>query len=244
MLSLRGDEIDYPCSDGKPMGETDGHRDLMVELIEALKHYYAKDGNVYVSGNILLYYEEGNVKARVSPDVLVALGRPLGKRKTYKVWEEGKVPDLVVEVTSRKTKNRDQGFKKELYEKLGIREYLQFDPYSEYLRPRFQVCRLENGRFVPVLSPESVGYASPLLGLTFRVVDDELRIFETASGSLLETPQELYQRAQAEAQRAEAEAQRAQAEAQRADAADRKAEEQKQRADRLEKRLRELGLEP
>lgn len=216
MLSLHGEEIDYPCSDGKPMGETDGHRDLMVDLIEALKHYYANDPDVYVSGNILVYYQEGNVKARVSPDVLVVLGCPKGKRKTYKVWEEGKVPDLVVEVTSRKTRKRDQGFKKELYEQLGVREYLQFDPRSEYLQPRFQVSRLEGGRFVPVLTPESVGYASPRLGLTFRVVDDELRVFETLSNRKLATPQESYLQA----------------------------EEQRLLAERYAARLRQFGIEP
>ncbi len=46
---------DYPTSDGKPVAETDWHRDLMVRLIETLKHYYAAQDRVYVSGNLLLF---------------------------------------------------------------------------------------------------------------------------------------------------------------------------------------------
>ena len=54
MIDVRG-EPDYPTSDGEPMGETDLHRDMMVNLIEALRNYYRNDSQVYVSGNILLY---------------------------------------------------------------------------------------------------------------------------------------------------------------------------------------------
>jgi len=264
MLHVRRDEPDYPESDGEPMGETDLHRWLMMDLIGALECYFGRQEQeqqqeqVYVSGNILLYYERGNIKARISPDVLVTLGVPKGPRRIYKVWEEGKAPDFVIEVTSKKTKARDRGIKKGLYEALGVKEYLLFDPTSDYLDPRFQVFRLEGGRHVPVLAPEAVGYESVQLGLTFRVLENQLRIFETHSQRLLPNSIELghqasqqskraeqeAHRAEQEAKRAEQEAKRAEQEAQRADQQSQRADQENARADRLAARLRELGLNP
>lgn len=205
------------------MGEADLHRGLMMDLIGSLERYFGDHQQVYVSGNILLYYQQGNIKARISPDVLVTLGVPQGPRRIYKVWEEGKAPDFVIEVTSKKTKARDRGIKKDLYESLGVKELLLFDPTSDYLDPRFQAFRLEGGRHVPVLTPESVGYESVQLGLTFRVVDNQLRIFETHSQRLLLNGRELGFQARQESQRADQES---------------------ARADRLAARLRELGLDP
>ena len=60
---------DYPTSDGKPMAETDHHRELMFDLIHTLQDYYAPEPRVYVSGNLLLFYEEGDIR-----DIAVACG--------------------------------------------------------------------------------------------------------------------------------------------------------------------------
>ncbi|MGB5055861.1 MAG: Uma2 family endonuclease [Nitrospirales bacterium] len=196
--------IDYPTSDGEPMGETDLHRELMMELISALQIHFQDQADIYASGNILMLYEEGNRNAHVSPDVLIALGVPQRKRENYKIWEEGKAPDLVIEVTSTSTRMRDVGFKKGLYEALGVREYLLFDPRKEYLKPRFQVYRLEGDLYVRVLTPESTGYVSESTGLEFRVVDDKLRVLIAHGGPMLPTPSEHAARAEQEAARADA----------------------------------------
>ena len=68
------EDLDYPTSDGKPMAETDWHRDLMMALIQTLGTYYADDPMVYVSGNLLVFYEPGNRRRHVSPDVFVVNG--------------------------------------------------------------------------------------------------------------------------------------------------------------------------
>lgn len=219
--------IDYPESDGEPMGETDLHRQMMIDLIEALRLHYLADPNIYVSGNLLLFYEEGNPTAHLSPDVLVTFGLPDHPRTSYKLWEEPKAPDLIVEVTSRSTRLRDVGTKKGLYEAIGVREYILFDPKQEYLSPRFQVFRLEGVGYVRCLTPEHVGYRSEH-GLIFRVVDGQLRVFDAAD-KLIPTPKEYAERAEQESQRAEQESQRA--------------EQERQRADRLAARLREAGLD-
>src|SRR4051812_30718202 len=84
----------YPTSDGKPMAETDWHRILMLDLIGTLKRFFAAEPTTYVSGNLLLFYEEGNKRRHVSPDVFVVKNVRPGKRLNYIVWQEGKTPDL------------------------------------------------------------------------------------------------------------------------------------------------------
>jgi Uma2 family endonuclease len=226
------DEVEYPTSDGEPMGETDLHRQLMVDLIEALRWYYHRRArDVYVTGDLLMFYEKGKPQSFLVPDVMVIPGVADYPRENYKIWTEGRVPALVIEVTSKPTKYRDVGFKKGLYEALGVREYLLFDPRAEYLKPRFQAYRLEGELFLRVLTPEA-GYISSTTGLEFRVVDEQLRIFEPDGGPMLPTPSDLGVKADAESARAHAESARAEAES--------------ARAARLEEELRQLraGLEP
>src|SRR5579862_4552229 len=93
----------YPVSDGKPMAETDKHRELMVYFIAALMHFLLNRKKAYVSGNNFLFYEEGNSKARLSPDCYVVLGVEQRLRDSFKVWEEdGRLPAVVFEFTSKK----------------------------------------------------------------------------------------------------------------------------------------------
>ena len=90
---------------------------------------------------MFLYYEEGDPRKVVCPDVFVTLNVPSNtKRRTFKVWEEGKGPDLVIEITSKKTRKEDLHKKFDLYrDVLGVREYFLFDPLEEYLSRRFRV---------------------------------------------------------------------------------------------------------
>src|SRR5262245_49441202 len=97
-------EIQYPTSDGKPMAETDIHRDVMVETIEILRGFFADQTNVYVSGNLLVYYVERQPRKHRSPDVFVVWGVPKHDRLNYKIWEEGQAPQLVIEITSKSTR--------------------------------------------------------------------------------------------------------------------------------------------
>lgn len=66
-------EIDYPTSDGRPLGETDLHRSVMFDTINTLIDHFAGQP-VYVTGNLLLFYEEGNRRKHVSPDCMVVRG--------------------------------------------------------------------------------------------------------------------------------------------------------------------------
>lgn len=206
--------IDYPTGDGKPMAETDLHVDQLIYTREALKVRYADDPDVYVAGNNLLYWEEGNPRKSVSPDVYVVFGIPKYPRDLYKVWEEGKGPDVVFEFTSKTTRKEDVGKKRPLYrDVLKVREYFRFDPTGDYLSPRLQGDRLENGVYVPIPLVDGRMY-SEMLELYLVVAGERLRLFDPKTGEFLRTLQEAEEHAAQEAQRAEAEAQaRAEAEA-------------------------------
>src|SRR6476661_328319 len=90
---------DYPTSDGRPMAETDLHRNLMVYLIEVLNLRYDADSMTYVSGNMLVFYEQGNRRKHVAPDVFVVKGVQKHERLNYLLWEERKSPNVVFELT-------------------------------------------------------------------------------------------------------------------------------------------------
>jgi Uma2 family endonuclease len=174
-------EVEYPTSDGRPMAETDTHRQVMVDLIATLQDHFADDPLAYVSGNLLLYYERGNKRARVAPDVFVVRGVPkLPPRNYYLLWREGKAPDVVIEVTSRKTRSEDRK-KWMLYQDvLRIPEYFLFDPREEYLKPSLQGCRLRRRRYIPI-EPIFGRLPSMGLGLHLERKDTELRLHDPAN---------------------------------------------------------------
>ena len=76
-------KVAYPTSDGKPMAETDDHRYLLVDLIETQKIHFESVPNVYVSGNLLMYYVRGNPRKHISPDVFVVFDVPKGAYTDY-----------------------------------------------------------------------------------------------------------------------------------------------------------------
>jgi Uma2 family endonuclease len=212
------------------LGETDQHRDLMNDLIFALKLFLA-NVRAYVAGNLFVYFEEGNPKAVVAPDVFVILGVQQRRRRIYKAWEEGaRLPDVVIELTSKKTSKADQEVKPQLYTRLGVREYFLFDPYGEYLRPRLQGYRLMNGVYQPM---DEYPLRSAVLGLVLREEDNALRLYHPTTGKRLLTPEE------SELARRAAEADRAAAEARAAEAAH-SAAEQTARAEAAEAEIARL----
>ncbi len=174
-------EIEYPEGDGEPMAESDHQLFSMLYVIACLQHHFANNPNIYVSGNILFYYEKGNPEAVVAPDVLVVLGVPKRKRSSFKLWEEDKGPDLVIEITSKTTYTKDQGPKKGTYAFLGIREYFQYDPTQDYLVPPLQGLRLVGGNYLPipaVTQPDGTfSVHSNILGLDLRLENGEIRLY-------------------------------------------------------------------
>lgn len=184
-------QIEYPENDGKPMGETDAHRREIAQIIEMLTLYFQAVADVYVSGNLMFYYEKGNPSAVVSPDVFVVKGVPKELRRTYKLWEEHQAPCVVFEISSRATRLEDKGNKRALYAMLGVREYFLFDPLAEYLKPSLQGFRLVGEEYAPIDQADDDALISQELGLRLWSEDGFLRLVDIATEQQLLRPPEL-----------------------------------------------------
>jgi Uma2 family endonuclease len=190
------------------LGETDVHRREIAQIIEMLTLFFQSAPDIYVSGNLMFYYEKGKPSAVTSPDVFVVKGVPKGLRRTYKLWEEQQPPAVIFEITSRSTRLEDKGNKRVLYAMMGVHEYFMFDPLEEYLKPPLQGFRLMGEEYI-LIEPDADGaLVSQELGLRMIRENSLLRLIDIATGQSLLRPAEIEAARRAEAQaRAEAEAQ-------------------------------------
>ncbi len=217
------DDTDYPESDGQPMAETELHRDLMIDSILTLKARFQDVPAVCVSGNMLMYYVPRDAKKSVAPDVFVTFGIERKQRRIYRIWEEGKPPDFVLEFSSKGTFKNDLGAKKTLYaEVLGVREYFLYDAERKYLPTPLMGFRLVGAEYVPI-RPEPDGKVfAATLGLSLGLRGDGFGFYDAVAERWLETPMdEAAERAEAAASLAD----RLAAEAEQATLARQRAEE-------------------
>ena len=195
------------------MAESEFQIEPLVYAFTALRTHFIHHAHVYVASDMFLYFKEGDPRAVVAPDVLVVLGAPKHTRMSYKLWEEPKAPDFVLEVTSRNTRAEDQGRKREVYASLGVGEYWLFDPTGDYLAPRLQGFSLHAGEYRPLASvtPVSGGLSlhSQALGLDVGIDEDgRLWIHDPVSGKdLLAHEEEAAARRATETRLGETEAQ-------------------------------------
>jgi hypothetical protein len=195
----------------------------MIRQLDLLRRFY-EGQQVYVSGDLLVYYERGNPKRFVVPDVFVVKELEPKKRRIYKLWVEGKGPDVVFETTSRKSKKKDTVTKPALYRQLGVKEYFLFDPTEDYLNPPLQGYRLADGHYLPIVPDAQDAFVSEELGLRLQAEDGHLIFSRRATGERLLTSEEA-RRLEAEGRRLEAEGRRAEAEGRRLEAEARRAAE-------------------
>lgn len=232
---------ELPWDDGEPM-ESPKHLRQMMVLIDALQLRLKDRPDIFVGGNLGLYYstlQAGHNECR-APDVMVVLDAiPDRQRKSWVVWEEnGRGPDVVIEVLSDSTREADLGRKKQIYAGIGVREYFVFDPLSG----EFAGMALDPHRaWRPIARRADGDLPCEAVGLHLGSVDGELGHlpgpwlrWKTTDGVPIPLPAEL---AEAERARADAEQSRADAEQSRADA-------ERARAERLAARLRAAGLDP
>jgi Uma2 family endonuclease len=219
---LAAARVEYPESDGSLIAESDWHRDELFDLLFRLKTRYADSADTYVSGHMFVYYEEGQPASVFAPDVMVVFGVPGTERRVYKLWEEGRAPSVVFEVSSRKTWLVDEGNKRALCQSLGVAEYFLWDPRYEYLTPPLQGFRLVGGAYRALRADPQGCVRSRALGLRLCAEGHRLELYDEASGQRLERPTEAAAAArlaiEAERQRAaemEERARRAEAEVQR-----------------------------
>lgn len=195
--------VEYPESDGEPMAESEKHRKTMIDLIYVIGRHFHDVLDVHVSGNLLLYYEEGNPRKSISPDVFMVRGLSKKELRTYKTWEQPPTLDLVIELASPSTFERDFTVKKDIYATiLRVKEYYIYDPYHE-IEPFFVGFRLV-GDMYNEIEPVDDRLVSEQLGLELGEHEGVLRLYDPRHRMWLPTADE---RADAEARaRLEAEA--------------------------------------
>ena len=260
--------IDYPDSDGLPMAENESQFWPILYVGSALdRHFQARD-DVYVVGNLLLYYQEADPDTNkpgesVSPDLMVVVGAPKHVRSSYKLWEELKAPDFVLEIASESTWQADSGKKRDTYAEIGVSEYWQVDPVGACLRPPLQGFQLVGGHYEPIPIAQradgSLSGRSEVLGLELHLnpdaeVQEALRFYDPVRGEPLRSLREAEQgREEAEQGREEAEARLGRAEGrlreeqaarQEAQAARKAAEARLQEVEAEVRALRRGGREP
>lgn len=189
--------IFYPSSDGEPLAETYDHLYVILTTLEVLKQYLT-GRQATVLADQFLYYSQGFPRLRIAPDVMVIFDVEPGGRDNYKTWEEGQVPVVVFEMTSKSTQDQDKTFKKTLYEQLGVLEYWLFDPKGEWIEQKLQGFRLRGETYEPITDSRS----EPLQ-LRLAIEGKLIGFYREDTGEKLLIPDELVQALQQAEERAE-----------------------------------------
>ncbi len=223
--------IFYPESDGNRMAENTEQYQWLVLIKENLEIWFAAAVNVFVAGDLLWYPVEGSNQISAAPDVMVAIGRPKGKRGSYKQWEEENIaPQVVFEILSPGNTSKEMALKLSFYQRYDVEEYYIYDPDKQNLSGF-----LRSGNQFQPIHPMN-GWVSPRLDIRFAMTQDGLEIYRPDGRKFLtsvELEEQLTQERQ-QAQQAQAAAQQAQAAAQQAET----------RMQVLAAKLRELGIDP
>ncbi|MDJ1176539.1 Uma2 family endonuclease [Roseofilum capinflatum] len=168
-------QIEYPESDGLPLADNTIQFRYITTIQGGLDALYADDPNVFIAGDLLWYPVEGDNQTRMAPDVMVALGRPKGDRRSYRQWEENNIaPQVVFEIASRSNTLKELEEKKlKFYNRYGVQEYYLFDPDRVKLKGWI---RQPQGELLPIASMQN--WVSPLLKVRFELTEaGELQLY-------------------------------------------------------------------
>ncbi len=195
-------EIVYPESDDQPMANNTEHFEIIVLIKGNLDILFADDPNVFIAGDLFWYPIQGNNKIKYAPDVMVALGRPKGRRSSYKQWEEGNQPPHVVfEILSPVNTRAEMDRKLLFYERHGVEEYYIYDSENHQLRVWLR------GEYGLDWVDFGEKWVSPRLQITFDVSGEQWQLFYpdgqpfVTFSALMAQAQEAQQQAQAAQQR-------------------------------------------
>ncbi|CAD5950669.1 hypothetical protein PCC9214_02534 [Planktothrix tepida] len=219
-LILPPTQDELPCDDGVPM-ETQRHKLQMDLLIDQLIPWLEQREDGYVGGNMFLYFSLAQVRNQdfKGPDFFAVLGVPKKERKSWVVWEEGKAPDVIIELLSQSTAPEDKTNKKLIYQnQVRVPEYFWYDPFNPDDWAGFTLI---NGSYEPIFPDQFNRLVSQQLGLSlvrwsgsYKTVETVWLRWATSEGEILPTVDELSAQKAEEAQRQAEEAQRQAEEAQ------------------------------
>ena len=213
------------------IAELPKHGDAILYALATLRNWFARHDRVQVGASIFLYYHEGDNTKRVTLDLFVARGLEAMPEYSYKLWEAGRPPTLVLEVASPSTEDRDCREKRALYASIGVEEYWRFHPTGSLKGAKRPRTRLEGGtlqklEYKPLLTRPDGSIRSEVLGLDVRVDERPgsshlLRFRDPKTGQDLltfeesERGREAAERGREAAERARQEAERARRDAER-----------------------------
>ncbi|MEL7241605.1 MAG: Uma2 family endonuclease [Cyanobacteria bacterium J06573_2] len=174
----------------EPPLESELHLRQIILLLQCLELLWQNRNDFYAAGNLTIYYSSRKRKYEDfrGPDFFVVLGTERKTRKSWVVWEEdGKYPNLIVEIISESTADTDKEAKKKLYQNtFRTPDYFWFDPYTL----EFAGFHLVDGEY-EALEPNEQGHLwSKQLSLYLGINEGLLRYF-TAEGKLVPTPEEV-----------------------------------------------------
>ena len=176
------DEVEYP--EGHWIAQSVGHGDAVRQAATALDYYFRERADVLVAMELVVYYQRGNSKLRLQPDVQVVFGvEHRGSRGSFRIWEEGKAPDFVLEVASPSTAEHDAEHKAREYSRIGVREYWRLDPAGTLMETSLKGYVASAGRYEQVQPVEGAGRGGALRS---RVLGLELRSRRQAGVTVLE----------------------------------------------------------
>ena len=185
--------IHYPSADGERMAETDFQYIPLTNTVSALRVRYHGRTDVYVAGDMLIYYRINRNDLSIAPDVYAVFGAAGNHpRDSWLVWREGKAPDFVMEIASQSTWRRDVAQKRDIYAGMGVSEYWRFDPTGRFFTPPLvgEVLTDTGYQQLPVAADEAGilrGYSAVFeLDICVRPGLD-LRLFDPATGQWLPT---------------------------------------------------------
>jgi len=215
-IQLPPTEAELPYDDGIPM-ESARHKAQMDLLIDALLPWLGEREDGFIGGNMFVYYSLAQVRNQdfKGPDFFAVLGVPQGERRSWVVWQEGKAPDVVIELLSTSTASTDKNEKKLIYQnQMRVPEYFWYDPFNPEDLAGFS---LDKGVYQPIavnaqnqLVSQSLRLGLQLWPGNYKGINATWLRWVTLEGDLLPTPAEQeHQRAEQEHQRAEQERRRA-----------------------------------
>ena len=202
--------IEYPSSDGEPMAENDWQYTALTDTVSTLRVRYQGRDDVYVAGDMLIYYRMNRNDISVAPDVYVVFGAAGSQpRDSWLVWREGRAPNFVMEIASPSTWRRDATEKRRIYADMGVTEYARFDPTGDHFTPPLVMETLDGAEYreQPLTTDDdgNLRAYSAVLDLEICATPELLlRLYDPTTGEWLLTHQEseTARRGEADARRA------------------------------------------
>jgi Uma2 family endonuclease len=165
------------------------HLRQIILLLQCLELWWGNRQDFYADGNLKISYSPRQPKPEEfpDPDFFVVLNVERKPRSSWVVWEEdGKYPNIIIELLTDITSAIDQGLKKQIYQDVfRTPEYFWFNPSNLELSGFILV----GGTYKPI-EPNQQGWLwSQQLNLYLGIHDNQLRYF-TKEGLIILTLEE------------------------------------------------------